>query len=225
MSTTSPSISRVKRSREQARKTYDRYSRWYDYIGGQIERKFAQRGIMLLRVQPGERVLEIGYGTGHMLVALAQAVGPQGHVEGIDISLGMYKIAVRRVSNAQMDSRVTLRVGDALTQPFPSTVFDAIFLSFTLELFDTPEIPVLLHQCQRLLKPNGRMGVVAIAKRHPATWIQRLYEALHHYFPQWIDCRPIYPSQLLQDHGFLVLEKQVFPMFGLHVELVTAKKR
>jgi demethylmenaquinone methyltransferase/2-methoxy-6-polyprenyl-1,4-benzoquinol methylase len=137
----------------------------------------------------------------------------------------MYAIALRRVSNAQMGSRVTLRVGDALTPPFPSAIFDAIFLSFTLELFDTPEIPVLLHQCLRLLKPNGRMGVVAIAKRHPTTWIQRLYEALHHYFPQWIDCRPIYTSQLLQDHGFLILEKQVLPMFGLQVELVTAKKR
>ena len=225
MATASRPISRVKRSREQARKTYDRYSRWYDYIGGQVERKFAQRGVMLLRVQPGERVLEIGYGTGHMLIALAHAVGSQGHVDGIDISPGMYTIAFRRVNSAQMDSRVTLRVGDALTLPYSSRVFDAIFLSFTLELFDTPEIPVLLHQCHQLLKSNGRIGVVAIAKRHPATWIQRLYEALHHYFPQWIDCRPIYPGQLLQDHGFLILKRQVLPMFGLQVELVTAKKR
>jgi ubiquinone/menaquinone biosynthesis C-methylase UbiE len=76
-----------------------------------------------------------------------------------------------------------------------------------------------------VLKPKGRLGVVSIAKRHPSTLIQRLYEYLHHYFPQWIDCRPIYPGHILQDHGFSIIEVQRLPMFGLCVEIVTAQKR
>jgi predicted methyltransferase len=46
-----------------------------------------QAGLDLLAVQPGEKVLEVGFGTGHCLVALAQAVAPTGKVYGIDIAL------------------------------------------------------------------------------------------------------------------------------------------
>ncbi|HRX82504.1 MAG TPA: class I SAM-dependent methyltransferase, partial [Pirellulaceae bacterium] len=67
---------------------YDRISHAYDAIADAGEHRARERGLEALAVQPGERVLEIGYGTGHSLVELAKAVGATGRVCGVDISTG-----------------------------------------------------------------------------------------------------------------------------------------
>ena len=137
-------ISRVNRLRSEAIQIYDRYSRWYDWISGQFERKFAEAGVAQLDVQQGERILEIGYGTGHMLVALADQVGPTGMVDGIDISKGMYEMAKNRIQKSGLSDRVQIVCGDAITLPFESNTFDGLFMSFTLlEVFESSGFLVL----------------------------------------------------------------------------------
>ena len=141
-------ISRVLRSKEEAKTTYDKMSRWYDLLVGRSEKRFRDKGLGLLNVQGGEKVLEIGFGTGHCTLALARSVGPNGKVYGIDISEGMLDITASRIDGAGLSERVELKLGDAANLPFPDDFFDAVFMSFTLELFDSPEIPVVLQQCQ-----------------------------------------------------------------------------
>jgi len=86
------SIKRVNRSKEAARQSYNRLSRRYDVIAGSTEKKYRDWGLEKLAAQPDEKVLEIGFGTGHCLVALANAVGSKGRVVGVDISDGMLAI-------------------------------------------------------------------------------------------------------------------------------------
>ena len=107
---------RVTRSKEAARASYNRMSKWYDLIAGSSEKKYREVGLQKLKAREGERILEIGFGTGHCLLALARSVGPAGRVYGIDISEGMLEIARSRVRD--LSERVKLRRGDGAELPY-----------------------------------------------------------------------------------------------------------
>jgi ubiquinone/menaquinone biosynthesis C-methylase UbiE len=212
------------RRREEARASYDRMSRWYDLVTGPFERRYREAGLRLLAPQQGERILEIGFGTGHGIVALARAVGDSGRVYGVDLSPGMCRVAWRRVQAAELGRRVTLICGNALRLPFTPGSFDAVLMSFTLELFATPEMPVVLREVQRVLRPGGRLGVVAMASRRRPGLMVRLYGWMHRTFPAYVDCRPIPVREVLAEAGFRLRESEDLSMGGLPVAAVVAEK-
>jgi ubiquinone/menaquinone biosynthesis C-methylase UbiE len=219
------SISRVNRSKEAARASYNRLSRWYDLVAGGTEKKYRDWGLEKLSAQPGEKILEVGFGTGHCLVSLAKAVGPGGGVTGLDISDGMLAIARERLQREGLDERVDLHLGDAANLDFIETgSLDGVFMSFTLELFDNPEIPRVLQECHRILKPGGRLAVVSMTKTNPPGVAVRMYEWFHEHMPNYADCRPIFARQALEQSGFVIRDVSVSSMWGLPVEIVLGKK-
>ena len=217
-------ISRVNRTKDQARAAYNRISKWYDILAGASERRFIDAGLQSLAVAEGETALEIGFGTGHAIVTLAQSVGSTGQVCGIDISDEMLKITQEKVERAGLAKRVALRRGDATQLPFEASFFDAVFMSFTLELFDTPDIPRVLGECCRVLRAEGRLCVVAMAMEEHPDLMLRLYEWAHEKLPQYVDCRPIFVMQEIANAGFPVADAVRMPMWGLPVEIVLAEK-
>lgn len=224
MSRKGTAISRVRRSKAEAKVSYDRMSRWYDLLAGPSEKKFVDVGLQKLRAQPGDIVLEIGFGTGHAILSLAQAVGDAGRVYGIDISQGMFDITQARVREAGLAKRVELKCMDAETLPFTSGFLDAIFMSFTLELFDTPEIPMVLGECYRTLRSGGRICIVTLSKEEKPSWVTSIYEWIHSMFPKYVDCRPIHAQRALQDAGFRLSDAEQLSMWGLPVGIVVASK-
>jgi len=217
-------ISRVSRSKEEARAAYDRLSRWYDVLAARSERRPRESGVRKLAVGDGEKVLEIGCGTGHSIVALARSVGCSGRVYGIDLSRGMLDVTRRRIGKAALLGRVHLLRGDAANLPFFDGSFDAVLMTFTLELFDTPEIPAVLHECHRVLRDGGRLGVVAMARKAREGIMVRLYEWAHRTFPKYFDCRPIFLRHTLEDAAFEIVEATALSMWGLPVEVVVVLK-
>ena len=219
------SIKRVNRSKEAARASYNRLSRWYDMIAGSTEKKYRDWGLETLSAQPGEAILEIGFGTGHCLVALAKAVGSSGHVVGMDISDGMLSIAKKHLQQEGLNDRVDLRLGDAAKLDFiQAGSLDGVFMSFTLELFDNPEIPRVLQACYRALKRGGRIAVVSMTKTDPPGMAVRMYEWFHEHMPDYADCRPIFARQALEQSGFTIQDVRISSMWGLPVEIVLGKK-
>jgi ubiquinone/menaquinone biosynthesis C-methylase UbiE len=214
-------ISRVRRPKSAAKIAYNRLSRVYDLMVGSSETQLIQQGLEMLAVSSGETILEIGCGTGKALMDLGHQAG---RVYGLDMSTGMLQVAQARLANAGLDSRVHLLNGDGCSLPYTRQVFSTLFMSFTLELFDTPEIPLLLAECQRVLHPGGLLGVVAMSKPEHPGWIVRLYEWFHEHLPTYVDCRPINACEMIQTAGFRIEKRQVTGMWGLPVELVMARK-
>jgi len=217
------SVLRVLQTKDETRAFYDKISSVYDLLAEHSEGPVRQIGLDQLALAPGERVLEIGYGTGHCLVQMAEAVGPEGKVFGIDLSEGMRARARERVEREHLSDTVELSCGDATHLPYPDGSMDAVFMSFALELFDTPEIPQVLAGCARVLRPGGRIGVVAITKEGKEGFAVEAYEWTHQHFPNLLDCRPIFVRRALEDAGFSIRNATIANMW-VPVEVVVGAK-
>ena len=206
----------------QARSLYDRLSRRYDLMADASEHAIRERGIRAIGLSQGERVLEIGYGTGHGLVSLANAVGQTGQVHGVDLSSGMTAVARARIESAGVRN-VTLTVGDADVLCFRSNVFDAVFMSFTLEVFESA-VPNVLAEVRRVLRNGGRLGLVAMAETGETNPMIDLYHWAHQHWPHLVDCRPIDVASVLQAARFQTETAAVSAIWALPVVIAIGVK-
>lgn len=143
-------------SKDQTRSFYTKISGVYDLRSDRSEAPMRKAGIELLKASAGERVLEIGFGTGHRLIALAKSGGPSGKLFALDLSDTTLKLAKANLTKAGLLERTQLRCGDAIPLPYADGRLEGVFMSFTLELFDTPEIPSVLRECKRVTDRAGQ---------------------------------------------------------------------
>ena len=212
---------------ENNRAFYDRISEAYDLIADSNERAARLVGIRELALRPGEEVLELGFGTGNEILDVAAGVGATGKVHGIDISPGMLAVARRKVAKAQPAAAIDLRVADARDLPFAEGSFDAVYSSFTLELFPPDEIERVLREVVRVLRPGGRFSNVSMARvesgKHAST-LEEIYIWMHRHFPHIVDCRPINAPELLEKAGFEIDHRVDLEIWTMPVCAVLARK-
>jgi ubiquinone/menaquinone biosynthesis C-methylase UbiE len=117
---------------------------------------FRQRAAQRLALEPGDRVLEIGCGTGRNFANLRAAVGPRGQVFGVDLSSGMLTRA-RHLCARQGWTNIELTRGDAATYLVREPV-DAVL--FGLCYNTMPHHRLVLHQALKQLRPGGRLVIM-----------------------------------------------------------------
>ena len=111
----------------------------------------------LLEIRPGERVLEVGCGSGVVLREVARKVAPSGAAVGLDISPAMLEVARRLAAQEGLGGLVELREGDACALPFGHSEFDAVLAVTTL--VHVPEVERAIAELVRVVRPGGRVGV------------------------------------------------------------------
>ncbi len=216
---------KIKKSKAQEKSFYNKIAKWYTFLAGRSESKYIQMGLEKLNMRFGETAVEIGFGTGKGIIKLAEAVGKNGKVYGTDISKNMVRITRSRMHRAGLGKGVMLQIGDGAHLPFKSHSFHALFMSFTLELFDPIEIPMVLEECRRVLRQEGHLCIVAMSQKGRTNVITKLYTWAHRTFPNYIDCRPIPVRFFIDRASFLIDEFSETSMWGLPVEIVLARKK
>jgi ubiquinone/menaquinone biosynthesis C-methylase UbiE len=115
-----------------------------------------ERLYYVMRPQSGERVLEIGPGTGYYTLDIAEWVGPEGTVEIFDLQQEFLDHTMRRAGERGLDNVLPTQ-GDATALPYEDASMDAVVLNAVLG--EIPEPAAALREVRRVLKPGGRLLV------------------------------------------------------------------
>lgn len=166
--------------------------------------------LLNLGVGPGSRVLEAGTGSGAMTVALAHAVGPQGHVYSYERRSEVQEIAKRNLQHFGLAERVTFTLADIATG-FAERDLPAVFL-------DLPDPENYLAQVRAALQPGGFFGCILPTTNQVSLLLTALNEyqfgfvevseILHRYYKPVAD--RLRPADTMNAHtGFLIFARRL----------------
>src|ERR687885_2084667 len=110
----------------------------------------------ILAPRPGERVLEVGPGTGYYTLNVAQQLAPDGTLDILDLQQQMLDHTMRRAREHGITNIVPTQ-GDAVALPYPDDTFDATYMTVTLG--EIPDQNAALRELHRVLRPGGRLVV------------------------------------------------------------------
>jgi len=132
-----------------------------------------------LAPEPGDRVLEVGFGGGGLLDRVQRRV-PEGFVAGVEISPAMLEHARRRFAHRIQSGRFELALGRTEDLPYPAARFDKVYTVNTIYFWSDPALA--LAELRRVLRPGGLLLITfaprSVMRHH---WVAgrgyRLHEA------------------------------------------------
>lgn len=146
--------------------SYDEHAELYARFIPRLAGPLADELVALAALRRGDRVLDVGCGTGLSTVRAGAAVAPSGAVLGVDLSRGMLDAASKRLAGSPHADLITLRRMDAEHLDAPEAGFDAVIS--LCAVFHFPDVVRALTEMRRVLVPGGRL-VVAFGAGRPNT--------------------------------------------------------
>lgn len=173
-----------------------------------VEQRRRTREILALR--RGEHVLDIGSGPGFLAAEMAEDVGPEGRVVGVDPSETMLAMGARR------GAPVEYAEGDALGLPFPDGTFNAAVATQVYEY--VTDMPAALAEAHRVLKPGGRL-LILDTDWDAVVWHSSDRDRMLRVLEKWNDhlADPYLPRRLpglLRDAAFELREATIIPILN-----------
>lgn len=134
-------------------RVYDLWSRLYDRTFGMVVQKRQRHAMAQLPLKPGDRVLDLGVGTGMTMSWYPRHV----KVVGMDLSAGMLTLAAARHQAMKLDHCLLVQA-DAAEPPFAEQSFDHVLISHTIGVVSDPMR--VLRWAAALVRPEGRVVIL-----------------------------------------------------------------
>ncbi|GAA4877042.1 methyltransferase domain-containing protein [Actinomycetospora straminea] len=172
-----------------------------------------ERVLALLRPLPGEDVLDVGSGPGYLVRSIAEAVGAEGSVRGVDPSTAMNAVAAEHGADLPW---VGIDEGGAEALPYADGSFDAVVSTQVYEY--VADVAGALREVHRVLRPGGRV-VVLDTDWDSVVWHAADRDLHRRVMTAWDDhlVDPYLPRVLpglLERAGFDVAERVLVPLFN-----------
>ncbi len=137
----------------EIKRIYATYSRIYDFIFKRWFFPRQQHAIQSLKIYPGQRILDVGVGTGFSLPLYPR----HAQVLGVDLSSKMLREAHKKVQQKRLE-HVTLLEMDASHLAFPDSTFDIVIVAFVISV--VPDPIQVLAEIKRVSKPEGQIVII-----------------------------------------------------------------
>jgi demethylmenaquinone methyltransferase/2-methoxy-6-polyprenyl-1,4-benzoquinol methylase len=196
---------------------YDHLAPVYDWFE-LFESHAKAKGRQALDLRPGQRILEVGVGTGKELARIWEAIAPEGTAIGIDISRVMLSLTRRR-------AQLPLLQADAHCLPFGEESFDRLYCAYVLDLLPLADIPGILQEFHRVLRPGGRMVLISLTEgvNFFSRRLVSLWKAVFALSPGLCGgCRPLQLSRMIQQAGFAIASHEVILQLAVASEVISA---
>ncbi|CAM3883472.1 demethylmenaquinone methyltransferase [Mesobacillus zeae] len=144
--------SKAERVHKVFEKIHENYDQMNSVISFKQHVKWRKDTMKTMNVQKGETALDVCCGTADWTIALAEAVGTDGKVVGLDFSKNMLKIGEQKIAASGLN-QATLIHGNAMELPFEDSTFDYVTIGFGLR--NVPDYLQVLKEMNRVLKPGG----------------------------------------------------------------------
>lgn len=217
----SPRISEAaNRARKRIARFYDLAAPVYGFWSGLFESRATLRAYQAAHLSGGESVLEVAVGGGEFYARLAKTTGLKRCV-GVDLSAPMLRRTRRRLA-ADGVVRHNLCRASAVCLPFERAAFDMLFNLYMLDLLLVDDVPAVLQEFGRVLKPGGRLVAVSMARQ--AGLVNAIWMWLYRCSPVLVGgCRPLAVAEMLVANGWRISLDEQISQSGFRSELIVAQ--